>query len=92
MNIIWSATAEKTYLLVIEQILEKWTVKEARRFMSDVDRLLLLLNKDPRICPKSKIYSLRKCLVNEHISLIHKNYKSRIELVTFIYNRSGHAF
>lgn len=43
MNIIWSATAEKTYLLVIEQILERWTVKEARRFMADVDRLEFLL-------------------------------------------------
>ena len=92
MNIIWSGTAEKTYLLIVEQILEKWTTKEAKQFIADVNKLLLAVSKNNHICPASKIYHLRKCLVNEHISLIHKVSKDKIELVTFIYNRSAHSF
>jgi plasmid stabilization system protein ParE len=48
MNIIWSTTAERTYLLIIEQILEKWTPKEARRFIADVDKLLSAIYKTIR--------------------------------------------
>ena len=92
MNIIWSATAERTYLFIITQILEKWTVKEARRFIADVDKLLLTVSKNNQICPASKTYNLRKCVVNNHISLIYKLSKNKIELVTFIYNKSGHSF
>ena len=92
MNIIWSATAEKTYLFIIAQVLEKWTPKEAKRFITDVDKLLMAVSKNNHICPVSKIYNLRKCIVNRHTSLVYRISKNKIELVTFLYNKSGHSF
>jgi len=56
------------------------------------DKLLLAVSKNNHICPESKIYNLRKCIVNWHTSLVYRISKNKIELVTFLYNKSGHSF
>ena len=37
MEIIWSETALKTYLKVIDYLFEKWTIKESNVFETKVD-------------------------------------------------------
>jgi mRNA-degrading endonuclease YafQ of YafQ-DinJ toxin-antitoxin module len=84
--ISWSPVAEETYLKTLNQILDKWTVKEAE----DFERL----KSHKHLCPPSdKLKNLRRCVISPQTSLIYQiNNNDIIELVAFFDNRSGHAF
>jgi plasmid stabilization system protein ParE len=92
MKIVWSKTAEKTYLNIIEQTLDKFTAKEAEDFMNDVDLILVSLQQFPEMFEQSKKLKCRKCVVNKNFSFIYRHTKTKIEVITFLYNRSNHAF
>jgi len=92
MKIVWSKTAEKTYLNIIEQTLDKFTAKEAEDFMNDVDLILVSLKQFPEMFEQSKKLKCRKCVVNKNFSFIYRHTKTKIEVITFLYNRSNHAF
>lgn len=38
--VIWSPLAEETYLYVLTQVLEKWTIREAEEFETKVESLI----------------------------------------------------
>jgi plasmid stabilization system protein ParE len=92
--ISWSPVAEETYLKTLNQILDKWTVKEAEDFEAKVERLIERLKSHKHLCPPSdKLKNLRRCVISPQTSLIYQiNNNDIIELVAFFDNRSGHAF
>ena len=54
MKIIWSKTAEKTYLKIIEQTLDKFTAKEAEEIINDVYLILSSLQQFPEMSNNQK--------------------------------------
>jgi len=92
MKIVWSKTAERTYLKIIEQTLDKFTTKEAEEFMNDVDWIMSSLQQFPEMFEHSKKLKCRKCVVNKNFSFIYRHTKTKIEIVTFIFNRSNRTF
>ncbi len=92
MKIVWSQTAIDTYLHIVDDIFENWTVKEVANFQAAVDKLLRQLTINNKLCPVSNLLNYRKCVVSKQTSLIYALNKQDIYLVTFIDNRSLHSF
>lgn len=92
MKVVWSQTAIDTYLKIVDDIFENWTIKKVVNFQEEVDKLLERLKIYNELCPVSKQLNYRKCVVTEQTSLIYSLTKKDIYLVTFIDNRSLHKF
>ncbi|MFW6275750.1 MAG: type II toxin-antitoxin system RelE/ParE family toxin [bacterium] len=91
--ISWSPLAEETYLKTLNQILDRWSVKEAEDFEAKVDSLIEKLKIQKRLCPPSdKQKSLRRCVIAPQTSLVYQIKENIIELVAFFDNRSEHYF
>ena len=85
-KITWSPKAVVTYAAVIEYLLEEWTEKEIRNFVSRVDKKLQLLKTQPLIGRASgKKPHYYRTLVHKRVTLVYhyKPVKKEIELVIF---------
>lgn len=91
--IYWSPLAEETYLKVLNQIIEKWTIKEAEDFERKVNSLIEKLRTYEHLCPPSnKLQYLRRCVITPQTSLIYQIKQNVIELIAFFDNRSDHQY
>jgi len=92
MEIVWSETALETFLKVIDYLSDHWTAKQVKSFDENVETLLQSLTSQHHICPESKIYGFRKCVIDPYNSLVYYVSKDTIFLVTFLDNRSLHDY
>lgn len=92
MTVVWSNKARLVFLKYLEQTLENYSVKLANEFIDDTEALITRIQSDKELCPPSKKRNLRKCVVNVNVSMIYKASSSKIEIVTFLFNRSGHKY
>ena len=69
LKIVWSETAEFSYLDVIDFIQNKWTNKEAIEFSKKTVQILELISKYPKMYPFSKKGNIRKSFINKQTSL-----------------------
>lgn len=93
MKIIWTDNAHDSYLSIIDQIFQKWTIEIVERFEQQVNKLIDRIQNHNHICPKAKTKNLHKCVINKHNSLIYrvKNDNS-IEIIVLLFNNSEHSF
>lgn len=91
-SVRWSVNAKNTYLDSISLILQKWTIKEVKHFETLVNDLLTRLESNKNLCPKSKQFKLRKCVLSKQTSLIYQSNYKTIDLIAFIDNRSSHSY
>lgn len=92
MKIIWSALAKDYYLLIIEQLFEKWNLSIVEKFETETVELITKIAHHNYICPKSKIENFHRCKVNKHISLIYRIENNNLEIITFLFNQSDHSY
>lgn len=92
MEVIWTQTSIETYYNVIDYLLSSWTKAVLQTFELNVDNLLIRIINNYNICPESKIFGLRKCVIDENNSLIYEILGHKIYLLTFVDNRSDHEF
>jgi len=93
MNIIWSKRAKLSYNKLVDDILEKWDYTVAEKLQCKVDALIDNLKTHNKLCPKSKQFKVRKCIIHKNTSLVYRiKNKSEIELITFVSNRSDHKY
>ena len=88
----WTKEADITYYNTIAFIFEKWTIKEVLHFESLTDQLLFNLSSNHKLCPELKKLKLRKCVISEQTSLVYRVVSKKIELITFVDNRSSHQY
>jgi plasmid stabilization system protein ParE len=69
MTIVWSALAKKYYILIIDQLFEKWNIDIVEKFERETIELIDRIENHNHMCPKSKIVNLHKCVINKNISL-----------------------
>jgi plasmid stabilization system protein ParE len=92
-QIYWSPEAEETYLKILSDILEKWTIREAEHFEQKVESLLTKLGQHKHLCPPSLNHKqFRKCVITPQTSIIYRITDDIIEIVAFINNKSSHAY
>lgn len=92
MEIIWSDESLQNYFVVLDYLLENWTIREVEKFENSFDALIERFKSNKEICPKSKFLNYRKCLIDEHNSLIYQEVNHTIFLITIIDNRSLHNY
>lgn len=92
MEVVWSQETLESYMKVLDFLLEKWSVREIENFENKFDALIERLRTNKEICPKSRILNFRKCLIDEHNSLIYQEVDNKIFLLTIIDNRSSHPY
>lgn len=90
--IVWTAQAKRSYEAVIDDILNKWTVKTALTFEQRINDLLVRLLKNQHLCPATRHKNLRKCVVHKNVSIVYKINRKNIEIITFIFNKDDHPF
>lgn len=91
-KVVWSYCARQSYLNALEFILLKWTVKEALKLEKAVNELIIKLQHNQRLCPKSLKVSVRKCVVSKQTSMIYQVNRNDIVIIDFLDNRSDHIF
>lgn len=91
-NIIWSDESLLVFDEIVDYIFEEWGIIPVLDFQNEINRLINLLENNKKLCPKSKIVNIRKCVITEQTSLIYKIKGNLLEIITFIDNRSKHRF
>ncbi len=93
MKIVWSKRAKSSYDKMVDDILAKWNYTVAENLEAKVDTLIDNLKSHNKLCPKSKQFKVRKCVIHKNVSLIYRiKNKSEIEIVTFVFNKSNHRY
>lgn len=92
-EIFWSELAEDSYIQILNYLLDNQYSNAAIKLDQSTEKLMSRLQNFSELCPpSSKIPQLRKCAVNEYISMIYRVSDNLIEIVAFIDNRSNHSF
>jgi len=90
MNIIWSAKAKISFLIVLDYLNENWTKKEIIQFNLRTQITINAIQKNPGIFPASiKHKEIRKAIVDKNNSFYYKIdfYRQEIHLLTFYDSR-----
>ena len=88
MEIVWSETSLETFFKVVDYLFEHWTLKEIKTFEKNVDKLLEKIIINNQLCPESKMFGYRKCIIDSHNALVYSIINDKIFLVTFVDTRS----
>lgn len=91
-HIIWSNDSLVVLDKIIDYVYEEWGIQPVLKLEHEIIVLVKALSKNKKLCPKSKILDIRKCVLMEQVSLIYKIESSHLEIITFIDNRSEHSY
>lgn len=90
MNHIWTTRATSEYEKILFFLLERWTVKEAQKFVENVSSVLTEIENNPSMFKASKTHPyMRKAKISKHNSLIYEVEPDSITLLRFIDHRSN---
>lgn len=92
MEVVWTEVALESFFKVVDYLYDQWSIKEIETFENNVDELIERIASFNQICPESKLFGYRKCVIDEHNSLIYHVTNNTLLLVAFIDNRSQHSF
>ena len=92
MEIVWTETALETFFKVIDYLADNWTNIEIETFDDNVDELIKRIATFNQICPESKLFSYRKCVIDEQNSMIYHIINNKLLIITFVNNRSQHSY
>lgn len=88
-KIIWTDTAELSYIQILEFIKHKWSNKEVLNFSEKTAKILNLVSKTPQMFPSAKKQNIRKCLLTSQTSLFYQIIGKDIYLIMFWDNRQN---
>lgn len=92
-SILWTDTAQDSYLQILDFLFDQWSLDIALDWDGKVQQLLNNISTHKELCPASeKFPGLRRCIINEYTSLIYRVKEDHIELITFFDNRANHPF
>ena len=91
-KVLWSTLAKKNFRNNIDYLFQNWTIKEVENFVHKIEVLKKNLAENTSLCPKSKIFNLRKCYIDKNNSLIYLFENNTIFIITIINNNSSHSY
>ncbi len=88
MEIKWTVKAEEDYILILDYLLYKFTIKEVQKFVNKTNDTLLLISKTPLMYPKTRKKNIHRCVLVKQVNLYYRvTNNNQIELLTFWDNR-----
>ena len=86
-KVSWTPKALETYISNIEYLETKWTEREVKKFIADVEKKIKALSGQPGIgSPRNKKqHNIRHTVIHKRVSLIYryKPVKKEVELLRF---------
>jgi plasmid stabilization system protein ParE len=92
MEVVWTENALESFFRVVDYLFDHWTLQEIESFELNVDQLIERVASFNQICPESNLFGYRKCVVDEHNSMVYHIINDKLLLITFIDNRSNHPY
>ena len=87
-TIIFSKNAEKSLFVLFEYLEIKWTEKVKKKFISNLDKVIYLIQIEPETFPKSELNNkYRKCVLSKQTSIYYKFNTKRVEIIAFFDTR-----
>ncbi len=72
-TIIFSKNAEKSLFELFEYLEIKWSKKVKDKFISNLDKVIYLIQIEPQIFPKSELNkNYRKCVLSKQTTIYYK--------------------
>jgi plasmid stabilization system protein ParE len=89
MEIVWTREAEESYTETVEDILNKWTIKELVVFADKTEDIIALILKNNEIGKLYKKTAFRQFLITEQTYLFYKLVNNKVYLILFWNNRKN---
>jgi plasmid stabilization system protein ParE len=87
-EIVWTPESIETYNSLVQYLISDWGKVPAIEFMNEVERVILLISKNPSMFRRSSRYhSVRIGYLTEQNSLIYRVISKEIQLLLFWDNR-----
>jgi plasmid stabilization system protein ParE len=88
LPVVFSPSARKSFLSIIQTIQEKWGKKSSDKFKVISVRILKNLSLQPNMFKASTLASnIRKGTISKQTSFLYQIHEDRIEVLFFIDNR-----
>lgn len=86
--VIFSKNAEKGLFELFEYLEIKWSKKVKDKFISKLDKVIYLIEKEPEIFPKSELNkNYHKCVLSKQTTIYYKFNTKRVEIIAFFDTR-----
>lgn len=87
-TIIFSKNAEESLFELLEYLEIKWSKKVKDKFISKLDKVIYLIEKEPEIFPKSELNkNYHKCVLSKQTTIYYKFNTKRVEIIAFFDTR-----
>lgn len=87
-SIIFSKNAEKSLFELFEYLEIKWSKRIKNKFISNLDKVIYLIQSEPEIFPKSQFNKkIHKCVITKQSTLFYKFNNKRVEIIAFFDTR-----
>jgi plasmid stabilization system protein ParE len=85
LKVYLSEKAEINLNEIFEYLLEEFSEIIAKKFISSVDKYLMLLSNFPELCPLTKKKkNIRRCLITKFTIMYYRIIDNEIEIIAFI--------
>jgi len=88
MEVAWTESAIESFCKVVDYLF----VEAIQLFEFEVDTTIERITSFNQICPESKLFGYRKCIIDKHNSMIYYIVNNQLLIVNFIDNRSQHLY
>ena len=87
-KIFWTDHALSELKNTIEYLEDNWTEKELKNFFRELDHIIELISRNPKLFPESiSKKDIRKAVVTRFNSLYYRVNNNSIEILSFFSNR-----
>jgi plasmid stabilization system protein ParE len=83
----WSPEAERTYNIILDYLIEKWTERELQNFIKRTNQVVNFIAHNPREYIFSKKKNAYRAVITKHVSLYYRVEQQTLELLLFWDNR-----
>ncbi|PWB24936.1 type II toxin-antitoxin system RelE/ParE family toxin [Flavobacterium sp. HTF] len=89
-TIVFSKNAEKGLSELFEYLEDQWSERIKNKFISNLDKVIYLIQIEPEFFPKSELNkNYRKCVLSKQTTIYYKFNTKRVEIVTFFDTRQN---
>ena len=92
MEVAWTESAIESFCKVVDYLFDNHWLEAIQLFEFEVDTTIERITSFNQICPESKLFGYRKCIIDKHNSMIYYIVNNQLLIVNFIDNRSQHLY
>lgn len=83
---LWTESAKKSYIKIIEYLETNWSEREVRNFVSETVYLFSNLKRQPEMCrPSQKRKNVRIGIINKHTKIVYHYLPGKKQIVVLLF-------